>query len=249
MSKSSFLKNAATPDVKRASTFSFILTLLLIAAMVFSFFYVHSISLEEIPIVSVAIEEDPSLGKSLEEAKDLLRTQTEKMENTYNNNMDVYSSEEQEIIEEFIEVAFDTAECFSLNNLNKLADVTEKAFNEAYQSDDELGSSNSLMDDINEAREVFDYVSTAVIVCIAVILFFSALGGLFKKKALVIIGLILSVIYCLIFCGYIPLIILAAIHLALIVCLGKINKAYKEYKRQAMNQPNDQYLPPQYPQY
>ena len=251
MNKKQFLQTAASEATKKNAMLSLILTVVLIATMFLSYITVLNTSIENIPFIKLAMNSaSDDTEKEFKELKDELEDALDDAEDQYDEIEDDLSKKEQKLVKKLFKVAKKTSKSISINNTKKLADIMEDIAKEggAAEDADFFGTSIS---DMKEAKEVLSLASTAVLICMLFALLFSALGGFLKVKGLVITGLISSVIYSLIFCGFLWLLLIAAVHVALFIFLKKVDDDYKAYNTQYMYQGNVQFVPNQYgaPQY
>lgn len=241
MNKKQFLQTAASEATKKNAMLSLILTVVLIATMFLSYIVVLNTSLEKIPFIKLALNSaSDNADEEFDEIMDELADEVDDVEDQFEDKKDEFSKKEQKLIKKLIKAAKKTAKSFSISNLKKFANVTEDIVKEGGLAEEEnyFGGTS---DDIKDIKDVISVASTAVLICMLFALLFSALGGFLKKKALVIVGLIFSVIYSLIFCGFLMLLLIAAVHVALFIFLKKVDDDYKAYTAQAMNQNMPQY--------
>ena len=246
MNKKEFLKSAASEGTKKNAMISLLITVVLIVAMFFSYITVLNTSIEKIPFIKMVMNTaGDNTEKEFKELKDELGDALDDAEDQYEDIEDDLSKKEQKLVKKLFKVAKKTSKSISINNTKKLADIMEDIAKEggAAEDADFFGTS---INDLKEAKEVLSIASTAVLICMLFALIFSALGGLLKAKALVIVGLVFSAIYCLIFCGFLWLLIIAAVHIALFIFLKKVDDDYNAYRTQAMYQNTSNFIPPQH---
>ena len=246
MNKKEFLKSAASEGTKKNAMISLLITVVLIVAMFFSYITVLNTSIEKIPFINFAMNTagdntDEAFGELMDEIEDGV----DEVEDQYDDIKDEMSKKEQKLTKKLIKVAKKTAKSFSINNIKKFADAVEDLAKEGGAAED-ADFFGGTVKEMKEVKQVVALASGAVLVCMLFALIFSALGGLLKAKALVIVGLVFSAIYCLIFCGFLWLLIIAAVHIALFIFLKKVDDDYNAYRTQAMYQNTSNFIPPQH---
>lgn len=151
---------------------------------------------------------DDEMDKLLEEAEDILDDLEVQLKNA--------SGSEKEEIEEKLELAEKMIDNFSMSNIR---DFYENAMKE------------------KEMAEAFDVFLTVAVVLCVIAAAFLLLGALLRSTALVVIALFPALILTGFFSGMIYLLLAIVAFIALAVIHGKLNAAYKAYKKGTYNAP------------
>lgn len=228
LKKREYMKKLASKKAKTSSLVALILTFVLIASFVLSYFSITSTSVEKIPIVafSVKLVEEEVDGESFDDLLEQIDEAVDEFEDNFETNRHELNSEEQDLAERFLEAGRACAEDASINNAVKLFAVAKEI--DEYEDD---AFNDIQLDEIDDVSDVLTVVKLAIIGFIVFILLFSALGGFFKVRGLVITGFIFSLIYSLAFCPIVIAIAIAIIHIALIVFISIQKSEYKAYKK------------------
>ena len=86
----------------------------------------------------------------------------------------------------------------------------------------------------DEIVMVLDTVTTFLLICTLFSVAFSVGGGASRLTPLVAVGLAFSTLNCLIFCGFLIVLLNLAAHITLIVFMTQLNKEYREYRHSYM---------------
>lgn len=230
LTKNEYIKTAATPKCKRNVKISLILTLVIIASMVASYFVTVNTHIVDIPFISLAYSmADDDTAEDFDDTINEAKTELDDARDALDEQRDNFSEEELEAAETLLDSAEKCVDCFSINNIKNLVKTSEETADFLYEEHNfDLG----INDDIDTIIPILNTISAILIVCIALTLFFSVLGGLVKNRLLVVLGMIGSFVYCLTFCSVVLAIIVLIAHIALIVVLSNIISEYKSNKVQ-----------------
>lgn len=227
VSKNKYFSTMATPKIQTFSRVAWIVAIVLIVALVGSYFAVLNTSFEKIPVVSLALSAAGADEDEIDEAKDAMKELVEEAEDTIEIYEDELSSGDRKLIEKALKVMEDCADSISLNNINRLSDVADDIV------DIEVDGANVFEDEFDsiqeDLEEMLSAISGVILGAMIFVLIFSALGGLLRIRGLVITGLVFSVLYTLIFCGVLWLLLIVLIHSVLIYLLSQMNAEYKAY--------------------
>lgn len=231
--KNKYLATVAPKNVKNLGFAVWILTLVCALAMILSVVSVRNTSLEDIPFVSAALTISGFNYNVMDEAKEELEEGVEELEDILDEYEDELSDREMEILEDTIDAFGAFAKDCSVANFDKILNVIEN-FD---RLDDDLLDDlniNLALDDLYVGKKVIETASTVfntlLIVSMLLALVWTLFGGGFRNIGLIITGMIFSIFYTLILCGTLYFLLVLAIHIAMIVLVAKINKAYKAYK-------------------
>ena len=201
------------------------LTLVVAIVMVISYFTAINTSLEDTPVMTLVLDE-----KDVAEFKEDKKKMVEDVDEIRDLMEDVedFSAADQQYIDGLLDQLEKTADCLSLNNMKTLVDEAQ-ALDEVEIDDDNgmvVEEIKSAIDSAGqEISDIFAFLMNAVLYSMLFALAFSLLGGLLRVKGLVIPGLVLSVLYSLIFCGTLFVILTAVLNLALAIICGRYRKA------------------------
>lgn len=231
--KNKYLATIAPKNIKNLGIAVWILTLVCALAMILSVVSVRNTSLEDIPFVSAALTISGFNYDVMDEAKEELEESVEELEDILDEYEDELSDREIEFLEYTIDACGAVAKDWSFANFEKVLNVIENF----ERLDDDLPdywNINLELDDLYAGKKLLETVSTVfnviLIVSMLLALVWTLFGGGFRNIGLIITGMIFSIFYTLILCGTLYFLLVLAIHIAMIVLVAKINKAYKAYK-------------------
>lgn len=200
-----------------AKLIALILTVACIVTMVLSYFVAMNTSVEDIPFMKFAADIADADIDELEDMKDQMEESYDDLEEKC-DDLDL-SSKDKKKVDKLLDVCKALSKSISINNLKKAVKAIEDVA-EIDEISDEVGS----IEDMEESAKIFNTISTVILVAMLFGLAFCALGGFFRVRGLVIVGLIFSALYALIFCGILFVILFAVIDIALCVFIGKAKK-------------------------
>jgi len=184
--------------MSKKCSISLIVGLVCVIITVISVFSVVNSSFFKIPVFDMVLGEE-----KMDEIRDSMDEYLEKLENV--------TDEEIEEFEEETGVSYKKVEkMVKTPSLNRLIDVGGKL--EDFDID-------------SESVDLLETVRTVLIVYGVIIALFSLLGALCKKKALSIIGLIISIPFYIFFVGWLGFIVFTVASIAHVVLLSKEKKA------------------------
>jgi hypothetical protein len=173
-----------------------------------------------------------ALYNNLDEALEMVRRTKEDIR-TGKELSDDYNIDKEKLAE--YEIALDDMEILltnlsqgiSVESLKEAISIWEKhssleGFEKIYNI--------SVAEESETIRHYFDLVNYLIIALIALALIWSLFGGFFNNLVLVIIGMFFSVAYAVAFCGFLYGGIVLVIHIAMIVLICLINRAYKKFR-------------------
>ena len=96
--------------------------------------------------------------------------------------------------------------------------------------DDELSLSRDILA-IREVMAVLNFISTVLLVFTLFSVAFSVAGGASRLTPLVAVGLAFSTLNCLLFCGFLIVLLSLAVHICLLIFMTQTNKEYAEYRK------------------
>ena len=196
-----------------------ILACVCVALLVFSYFATMGKSFEKIPAVSLimgnAADEFDDMREEWEDGIEELEENLEEIE-------DELSKKETKAAKDLIKQLKKCAKSFSIRNLKGLTKSIKAA-----DDIDDLGAQSIAGDVADGLDDALKVISTIVLISMLFALAFSACGGFLKIRALVIVGMIFSIIHALIFCGFLFVLLFAASHIALFIFIGKLKAETK----------------------
>lgn len=210
--------------VKASSILSVLMTLALIGAMIGAYFSSVSTSIEEVPVVSAVIGL-ADVETAIDDAKADLAESIDEMEEEL-EQIDDFSQKEKKALNGFLGAIEDCVDALSVNNVITLAEATEEV---ADVMEEDLG-------EIDGIYEIVDFLKALRVIFLVMMVFalaFGVFGGFFRKRGLVVAGMVLTIIYTLLFAGWLWFGITLAIHIILIVFITIVNNSYKNYLIQA----------------
>lgn len=199
-----------------------IMALVCVALLLLSYVVTMNTSLEKIPMVSMAIG---GAADEFDEMKDELADVADEMDRTFEKQEDelseLLSKSEMKDLEKFIDVFSKCAKSFSLNNVSSLLKYYEKfADSDVIR---EIPYITNSMDDVREIESIISIVKVILLGFALVCCLFLFFGGFAYKPGLAIFGTILSVLYCVSFCGF----LFIALNLVAQVCMIVIARQAK----------------------
>lgn len=197
----------------KAKMLVLVVTILCAVALIGSCIITQITSIENIPLFSIF----GALG--IDELKEEIGDEYDTLKDLYEDKEDDYTSKEQNAIEDFLDATKDLSDSFSINNMKALVSAAEGI------DDLDLKGASSLADEVDQAMTVLNGMSGFMWGFMLFCLAFTLCGGLFKIKGLAITGLIFSIFYGLILCGFVYVVIFIAAHAALIVTINKAKAA------------------------
>lgn len=198
---------AAKPRFSVLRLISLLLTLVCIGLLITSYFVVMNTSIEDIAFISFVGEVSGEGLDEFEDAKDSLEESHRRLEIEIDPYLDDLDSKDEKKVEKCMDDLENLSDSLSLNNANAfLASAKELAESDLVEEYDlEIP-----VDKIEDISGVLNTVSIVVLFFMLFCLAFCAFGGFFRINGLVIPGLVFSVIYGLIFTGFVfPLLFLA----------------------------------------
>lgn len=193
-----------------------ILTVACAVSMILSYVYVTGTSMENIPAMAVI------MGDDIDEVKEMkyeIGEEVEAFEEAYEEIEDDLTSKEKKVVEKAIDVMKGLSKSFSINGIKDLAKVAQEIedieFENGYSTD-------GLADGADEITSVMGVITTITMIFMLLSLALCVLGGLLCKNGLVITGIVFSTLYGLIFCGFLFVILFAAINVATIMVNKKL---------------------------
>jgi len=193
-----------------------ILAIVCVLTLVISYFSVLNKSIERIPIVSWILGDvADEIKDSRKEAKDMIEELEEELEDVE----DDLSKKELKVAKKALKSIKQLTKAYSINNIKSCAKVMEEVADEDIEGIGFGSVMGSALDGLDVALNI---ISLPILISMLLSLVFSACGGFLKIKGLVITGMIFSIIYGLVFCGFIFLLLLIAAHVALYIFLGKV---------------------------
>lgn len=232
--KKEYLKKEASPKVKLIYKYLPFTAIACVLLAVVSYITVFNTPIQNIPVASFAIKLGFSIAgepiyefdEFMEEYEEEMEYYAERMEWVLEENEHEFNNKQTELIEDYIELYEKMADKPTLNNILKLIKYTQKA--------ESLGLYGVGGVDFDDYTFVIDIGATVVsIVMFIGILFvyiFTILGGVFRNKILVIIGMISTIPYTLAWCGILVAVPVIALHVAMLMLTITADKEYKNYR-------------------
>lgn len=195
----------------------FTLAVVSVLLLVISYFSVLNTSFEKIPVVSLILGSD---ADDFDDVKDELSEEIDRAEDALDDYKDELSKKEIKLVKNALNAFKKCAKNFSIQNIKKIISSAEDL------AKVEVDESN-IFDDfasevLGEVTDVLDIISVVILVNMVFALIFTACGGFLKIRGLVITGMILSIIYGFIFCGFLYVLLFVAAHIALFIFQGKL---------------------------
>jgi len=162
------------------------------------------------------------IGDDIDDMEDEMSDFAERYEDRLEDLDDELSKKDKALVKKLIKGIKACGKSFSIANVNNLmkaaASIADSDTAEYFDLEDEF-------DDFKEISAVIDGITIGLFIASMVCVIFSVLGGLLKKKALVIVGMILTTLFSLLIYGIIFVILTLAVHIVLIKHLSNLNKA------------------------
>ena len=193
-----------------------VLAAVCVLCLVVSYFYIMNTSFEKIPLVSWVVGDD---ADDLKDAKKELQQIVKNAEKDLDDIEDALTKKEFKVVKNVLSVAKKCSKSVSINNLKALAGAIKDVSKLDSSDIGVLRNIGTTVDD--EVTDILGVISTVVLVAMLFALAFTACGGFLKIRGLVITGLIFSLIYGFILCGFLFVLLFAASHIALFIFIGK----------------------------
>ncbi len=222
--KNEFVKHVAGPAIQRKDRIRKILSVACVVLLLLCYLIVTNISIEKVAIIKRA-----SGGATLDREKEDIRDVVEGLYEELDANEDKFSKKDVKLMKKFLKSADKLSKRFSINNLKKF---TKRLGNlEDTDIAEQLGVSNLGLKDITDyggkaMNTVTNFFLIFTLICAA----FVFLGGWFRFTAMIVVGLILTLIFTWLFCGFLWLLLNLALHIVLIACNSAVNKEYGHYR-------------------
>lgn len=234
VSKREYLKYLASPKVKKSNKIAKIVALVCVLIMVIGYISAMNTSIEKIPVMSFVLKASGD-AKSFDNvkisARDMMELVEEQVDEHEDELKDIMSKKEYRQFEKFLKILSNTTKTISINNLKRLTSSIEKMNAEVSEK---LNLKNSA-DSLDSVTSVLNTISSLLMAFLVITLVFTILGALFRSDVLVVIGMILTSLYCIIFCGVLFLILNLVAHLAVLYLHKLLKKEYKAYCASASN--------------
>lgn len=220
--------------VKVPAVIALILTVLLVGLMFASCYYAMGKTVEKVPAVAVFLrasgwdQEFSQKKAELQQTMGEIEASFTKYEMLLRRELTV---EQFNTLEGIVDTAGDCSEVASVQNARKgvrlaqefMSQLTRPLsyYEETYRMDMDIMSLYMLTNKIEPLLGLAAYTLMVGALMCAV---FTAFGGVFRKKGLVIAGMILHLLYCLVLVGVAFALLSLALHIALLVFLGQLGK-------------------------
>ena len=226
ISKKEFLANSASARTKRLTIW--ILTAVWVVAMIIGYFVAMNTPVYELSAVSMIASDEMvnglenGMGEVVNKLEETIEEQEEVLEDTLDD-------EDIETLDAFVETAKEAVDNLSINNINRLMDSYEDVIG-IIENEDELDDVSSDMGEVvGTVGTILDAISGAVMGFAAVAVMLTVLGGLFRLKGFVVLGMISSTMYCILLCGVVFAVLALAVHITMLVFISLFKKEYQAY--------------------
>lgn len=225
LNKRQYLKQLATPKVKKKAVTTVVLTFLCIVALLLGLYLSFTTPVDELPVISLALDltgaraEFNTLKTELTDAAAGIDMILKQADDTVPESVMVY-------MQELSVFAKGLASGITLQNLREFMDLYARVPAELMGVLGEEALATAEM-----AVAIVEAVFAGIAIAILIPALLTTLGGFCRVTALVVLGMLLSIpITAALYMG--PLFLLCLLtHILLIVFLVQVNKAYKVYKR------------------
>ena len=155
----------------------------------------------------------------MKDAKKELKELVKEAEDNLDDLKEDLERKEYKTAKNLLKAAKNCSRSMSVNNLKKFASAVNKIGD---LDSDDLGVLDGIGNAVGDSiLSILKIISTVVLIGMLFALAFSACGGFLKIRGLVITGMIFSVIYAAIFCGFLFVLLFTAVHIALYIFIGK----------------------------
>ena len=228
--KNAYFLKYASAQTRMKAIIAWGLTLVCLIVMLIGYSVTLNTSVERIPIISIFADEDDFddvkdvMSDGMEELEDLMEENEEEYEETF-------SKSERKLIDNFLNACKKFSKSFSINNTKKVVKTLDALVSKGIEDELDLDMDIEMFDEI---VMVLDTVTTFLLICTLFSVAFSVGGGASRLTPLVAVGLAFSTLNCLIFCGFLIVLLNLAAHITLIVFMTQLNKEYREYRHSYM---------------
>ena len=163
-----------------------------------------------------------AIGEDIEDMEDEMSDFAERYEDRLDDLDDELSKKDKALVKKLIKGIKACGKSFSIANVSNLMKTATSI------SDSDTAEDFNLEDDFDEIEEVsgiIDGIAIGLFIASMVCVIFSVLGGLLRKKGLVITGMILTTLFSLLIYGIVFVILTLAVHIILIKHLSDLKKA------------------------
>ena len=206
------------------------------AMLIFSYKNTMEMPIAEIPYWSFATsltEQGDDLSDLQEEMKVNAADLQEWFEDNQADLEEEYSNASVTLLKNYLNAQAGIGECFSIKNyqeyLRYYNELVDDPISDELDFDIHVVGGISDMEVIGKVWNAIAMVILVLAVLCAALVFF---GGFFRITALVCVGLGISALYNLIFCGVAMLLACLALQIILIVFSAIVNKGYKKYRNE-----------------
>lgn len=225
--KNSYFLNYAPANTRMKALIAWGLTALCLIVMLIGYFVTVNTSIEKIPVISIFADND-----DFDAEKEVMSEGMDELEELLEENEDELSDElsksEMKLVDNLVKAGKKFAKSFSINNTKKVIKAIDAIVTEGLE--DELDLDGDLMG-LDAIMEVLDVITTVLLIFTLFSVAFTVGGGASRLTPLVAVGLAFSTLNCLIFCGFLVMLLNLAAHICLIVFMTQLNKEYRAYRQ------------------
>lgn len=230
--KKEYLAKVAPAPVQKKAKLGKLLSVVCLALLLICYFVVMGTSLEKIPVVNMTLESEGS-ASDFDDMKDELEELVDEMEDQLEEEEeeleDLFGKKEIKNVKNFLKSVKKCAKSMSVRNMNNMVKQYEKLFDSDIAEEMELDANG--MDELQEVNEILSTIRTILLIGALVCALFVVLGGLTRSGFLTVFGMILTLIYTIVLCGWLWVILNFAAQLAMMICNSKANRAWKDYRK------------------
>lgn len=224
-------KNEHLNTLAKSLILAKIAALVCVLVIVLGYFVAMNTSIEKIPVVRMSMEDTDDFDETTENFEELLEEIEDDMEDYEDELEELLSKKERKQLDKMVDTMKDTARNTSIRNMKRLANIMTEITDDA----SETLNLKDARAELDEATELLNIITTILLGFLIIGLFFTVLGALRNVNGLVVVGAILTTLFCILFCGILLVILNLAAHIALIYLQRQYKKEFKAYRAGALN--------------
>ncbi len=228
LKKSQFLKTEATPAIKKCDLAAKLIFIVLAALIIIATITTNTISIMELPIVTLAIEEDDreAMTDEMEKAYDELK-ETD-IDELIEEVEEEYDKKTARLVEDLVDQIKNATKKISLNNTVAMINSYEKLIDKVNEDVINELELNELYDTANEMSKVLGIVQYVIYGLGAVALLLTLWAAFGKKTGLCVLCILFYVPICALLSSTLIALLCFVAYTVLAVFTSRVNKAWKK---------------------
>lgn len=242
--KGNLISNLSDPKLRVLAIIALVIWLGALAVTVVSYFVAANSPIVDLPVVATA---GKLAGEELEldeQAMEDLADEIAKVKKTMKDDLSGLNSKDYKKVEKLVNAAEDVLKDPTLGNLQTVLpllndvlavmDANKEYFEEEFTDEAQQDLTEALedMQEINDLVWFLNLIPYILFGFLGLCLLFTLLGGLFKLNGLLVVGMLFTALFTVIFAGIPYLALACGLHIVLMVFNGLLNKPYRQYKKE-----------------